>query len=84
MKNKLLIKVYDVSLSLEFDIYIPVNESIKMVIELIVKTISELSDNRLKEDVKYCLFDSETNTLYNYASIVRDTNINNGKKLFLV
>lgn len=84
MKNKILIKVYVVSISEEYDIYIPTNESIKKVLELIVKSISELSDGRLNNNSNYCLLDCETNQLYKYDLIVRDTNIVNGKKLILI
>lgn len=84
MKNKVLIRVYVVCLSEEYDIYIPVNESIKTIINLIVKSVSELSDNRLEPSENYCLLDCENNQLYSYATIVRNTNIVNGKKMFLI
>lgn len=84
MKNKILIKVYVVSISEEYDIYVPVNESIKGIIALIVKSVSELSDGVINSNDNYCLLDCENNFLYNYSSIVRNTNIINGKKLFLI
>lgn len=84
MKNKILVKVYVVSISEEYDIYIPVNESIKGIIELIVKSVSELSDRILPVNDNYCLLNCENNFLYNYSLIVRDTDIINGKKLFLI
>lgn len=84
MKNKILIKVYVMCLSEEYDIYIPTNESIKAVIELIVKSVLELSDGRLPQTNQYCLIDCENNSLYNYSLIVRNTNMVNGKKLILI
>lgn len=84
MKNKILIKVYVVSVSQELDVYIPTNESVKTVIDLIVKSVVELSDNRFNINGNYCLLDCETSYLYNYSSIIRDTNIKNGNKLFLI
>jgi len=84
MKNKVLIKVYVVSISEEYEIYVPTNESIKGVINLIVKSVYELSDGRIDMNDRYCLVDCDTNTMYNYSIIVRDTNIINGKKIFLI
>ncbi|MBR6516466.1 MAG: hypothetical protein IKT40_06375 [Bacilli bacterium] len=84
MKNKILVKVYVISISEEYEIYIPVNESIKAVIGLIVKSVAELSDNFLPANDNYCLLNCDNNALYNYSLIVRDTDITNGKKLFLV
>lgn len=84
MKNKILIKIYVIALSEEYEIYIPTNESVKTVIELIVKSVSELSDGRLNVNDQYCLMDCETNILYNFPLIIRDTNIMNAKKLFLI
>ena len=84
MKNKILVKVYVVSISEEYDIYIPVNESIKGVIDLIVKSVYELSDGVVDTNDRYCLLDCETNFLYNNSLIIRNTNIVNGKKLLLI
>ena len=84
MKNKILIKVYILCLAEEFELYIPTNESIKGIINLIIKSVFELSDGRLNINDVYCLLESETNTLYPYSLIVRDTNIKNGKKLILI
>lgn len=84
MKNKLLVNVYVMCLSEEYEIYIPANESIKAVVELIVKSVTELSDGRIDKNGKYCLLDCESNTTYNYSLIVRNTNIINGKKIILI
>lgn len=84
MKNKILIIVYVLSLSEEYEIYIPTNESVKEVVNLIVRSIYELSDGRLNLENNYCLLDCDSNVLYNYSSIIRDTNIVNGKKTILI
>ena len=84
MKNKILIKVNVICISEEYDIYIPVNASVKGVIDLIVKSVTELSDGLLNVNDNYCLLNCENNVLYNYSSIIRDTDITNGKKLFLI
>ena len=84
MKNKVLIKVYVLCLAEEYELYIPTNESIKGIINLIVKSVFELCDGRLDMNNNYCLLEGETNSLYPYNLIVRDTNIKNGKSLILI
>ena len=84
MKNKILVRVYVVSISEEFEMYIPSNESVKNVIDLINKSVIELSDDRFEMNDNKILMDGESGKLYEYASIIRDVNIINGQKLFLI
>lgn len=84
MKNKILVRVYVPCIDLEYEIYIPVNESIKKVTAMIVNSVYELSDKSIKLDEKYCIFNPETMEFYKLSSIVRDTDIINSKKLILV
>ena len=84
MKNKVLIKVYVPSIDEEYEIYIPTNESIKKVLELIVKSIYELSDSYLDISVNHYLLDPNTSNIYMNDQIIRDTDIKNSKKLILV
>ena len=84
MKNKVLVKVYVPCIDEEYEIYIPINESINKVLELIVKSVYELSDSNLAQERKYYLLDSDNSTVYNNEQIVRDTNIKNSKRLILI
>lgn len=84
MKNKLLVKIYVVCISEEYEIIIPVNETVKTVIGLIVNSISELSDGRLASNGNYCLMDADLGQVYSYSTILRDTNVVNSKRLFLI
>ena len=84
MKNKVLIKVYVPIIDEEYEIYIPTNESIKKVLELIVKSIYELSDSYLDISVNHYLLDPNTSNIYMNDQIIRDTDIKNSKKLILV
>jgi hypothetical protein len=84
MKNKILVKVYVPSIDEEYEIYIPVNETINKVLELILKSVSELSDDNLDLNQKHYLLDPDTSLTYDNSNIVRDTNIKNSKKLILV
>lgn len=84
MKNKVLINIYIPSIDEEYEIYIPTNETVKKVIELIVKSIYELSDESLNLNIDYRLLNPETSNLYTDTQILRDTDISNNKKLILV
>ena len=84
MKNKILIRVYAPSIDEEYEIYIPTNETINKVIELIAKSICELSDENLNLKVTHKLIEPENGSINENSSIVRDTNINNCKKTILI
>lgn len=84
MKNKILISVYVPSIDEGYEIYIPANESVKKVLELIIKSIYELSDSNLDINAKHYIFDPETSSIYIDDQIIRDTNIKNNKKIILV
>lgn len=84
MKNKVLVKVYVPSIDEEYEIYIPTNESIKKVLELIVKSICDLSDSNLNIEDKHYILDPDSSITYTNDQIIRDTNIKNSKKIILV
>lgn len=84
MKNKVLIRVYVVSLDDMYELYIPTNESIKKILELVIKLVSDFSDSDFDPEAQRILIDAETSTPYSEGSLVRDTNIRNSKLVLLV
>ena len=84
MKNKILIKIFVPSIDDEYEIYIPTKESVKKVLDLIVKSIYELSDSNLNQQDSHYLLDPDTSRIYTNDQIIRDTDIKNGKKIILV
>lgn len=84
MKNKVLVNVYAPNLDESYEIYIPVNESVYKVLQLVLKMIYELSDSNFDMDKKHYLCDPDTLTIYEPWFIVRDTNISNDKKIILI
>lgn len=84
MKNKVLVKVYVPSIDESYEIYIPTNESIKKVLELIIKSVYELSDSNLDQDNKHYILDPDTSIVYTSNQIIRETNIKNGKRIILI
>lgn len=83
MKNKVLVKIIIPYLMTTYEIYIPVNERIVRVKELIIKGVYDLSDQKILLKKSYSLIDPDTGTIYDSRSIVRDTNIVNSKKIIL-
>lgn len=83
MKNKILIKLIVPILMEEFEIFIPVNERISRVKELLVKSISDLSDSTFDVNKMYSLLDPDEGTIYDSRLPVRDTNIVNSKRVIL-
>ena len=55
MMNKVLIKLYIPTLGENYDIYIPVNEMVWKVNRLIVKLISDMSNDNFSIDKDYAL-----------------------------
>jgi hypothetical protein len=83
MKNKILIKLIVPSLNDEFEIFVPVNERISKVKELLVKSIKDISDSAFDDTRIYSLLDPDTGTIYDSRLPIRDTNIKNSKKVIL-
>ena len=84
MKNKVLINVYVPSIDECYEIYIPTNETVNKVLELIIKSVYELSDSNLDIESNHYILDPETLLILGNEQIIRDINIKNGKKIILI
>ena len=83
MKNKVLINLIVPELMEEFEVFIPVNERISKVKQLMINSIKDLSDNKFQCTRQYNLMDPDTGQVYDNKMIVRDLNISNSKKIIL-
>ena len=84
MMNKVLIKLYVPTLGENYDIYIPVNEMVWKVNRLIVKLISDMSNDNFSIDKDYALINIDTGMIYNNNDIIINTDIRNASRLLLV
>lgn len=82
--NKVLIKLYVPTLGENYDIYIPVNEMVWKVNRLIVKLISDMSNDNFSIDKDYALINIDTGMIYNNNDIIINTDIRNASRLLLV
>ena len=83
MKNKVLIKLIVPALNNEFEVFIPVNERVNKVKELLLKALIDLSDSDFDYNRTYSLLDPELGTIYDSRLPVRETNIKNAKRIIL-
>ena len=84
MENKILIKLYVPMLDDTYDIFIPVNEYIWKINKLVVKSISDLSDESLPINNNYIFINEESGVIYDNNAIVINTDIRNCSKIILI
>lgn len=81
MKNKVLIKLIIPELGTSYDVFIPVNELIWKVKELLLKVVCDLSEINFDKS-RECILLNKTNCkIYNNNEIVINTDIRNGTEL---
>ncbi len=83
MKNKILINIYVPKLLETYNVYIPVNERIVKIQELLVKAINELSDSSFPLNEQHYLIDPSTGQVFQGSEVVKDSTIRSGKNIIL-
>ncbi len=83
MMNKILVTVVVPMIEEEYDIYIPVSKIIDVAINLIVKTVNELSEGHYQIKQNPILMDSNGNAFVK-GYTVKESGIKNGDKLILI
>ena len=84
MTNKILIKLYVLSLNKEFDMFIPVNEVVWQIKKLLISSLTDITDVSMLDDSKYVLINIDTGNVYKNNDIIIDTDIRNYSKLLLI
>ena len=69
---------------LKYDLYIPVNKRIHVIIDLIKKSLFELSEGKFNINKNYDLYNYENGDMYNHNDLVRDTDLRNDSKIIIV
>lgn len=83
MKNKILVELYIVETDNYYNLYIPVNEYIGKIIKLIISSAFELDDVE-PLDKEYYLMNPDSGEVYDNHVLIRDSNIRNAKRIYLV
>lgn len=84
MTNKVLIKLYIPEIEEHFDMFIPVNEVIWKVTELISKSLSDLTSFPQDNSKRNLLINRSTSEIYDPNKIIIDTDIRNATELLLL
>lgn len=84
MKNKVLVNLIVPEIDRNFDVYLPINKKIGNIINLLNKTISEMSNGEYKESITDILYNVTTGERYYPDVLLVNTNIRNGTKLVLL
>ena len=84
MSNKVLVTLYVPNLDVKYDMYIPVNKRIHLIVDLIKKALYDLSGGTFKISEEYELYNYENGELYNMNDLVRNTDIRNNSKIVII
>ena len=84
MENKVLIRLIVPDIDEKYDVYLPLNKKIGKVIELLNKSVAEMSDGEYLGSTKTCLYNRYTGARYDFNSRVCDTDIKNNTILILM
>ena len=67
-----------------YDLYIPINRRIGSVVNLLNKSLNEITDGLFILDKKRSIYNHDTSVKYNINDIVRETDIRNGTILVFI
>lgn len=82
--NKVLVTVEVPILEKEYDIFIPVNKKILLVIELVGSAVKELSNDEYKLRPNSYLYNKMTGLPYDTNNTVKEDGIKNGDRIILL
>ncbi len=82
--NKILISVYVLTIEEEYDMFIPINENMKNVLNLIQQTVNELSDGYYVINQNALLYNGIDGKIINNNNIVKFSGLKNGSRVLLV
>ncbi len=84
MKNKILVQLHVPNLAQVYDIYIPVNERISKIVEMIRTGLLDLTNEEKFLSQQFVLVDASSGVFYDSNLIVRDTTMRNGAVLLFL
>ena len=84
MNNKVEIKLYVPTIDAKYDVLIPANKQIYIVIDLLIKAICEFSGGYYKPTELPVLYDKVSAKPFDVNLKVRESSIKNGTELVLI
>lgn len=83
MNNKLLINVFVPAMEKDYDLFIPINKTVKIVKQLIINSVVDLTYGIYKPNDKLELYVKSNGRKLDDNSYIKEANIINGEKLIL-
>lgn len=84
MKNKVLVKLYIPEYELNYDLFIPINEFVWKVKEIIIKSINDLENLKIEPNQNFTLINKDNGTIYDNNELVSKTDIRNATELIFI
>ena len=84
MKNKVLVSLFIPEIDKKYDIYLPINKKVGNIINLLNKTINELTIGEYQLSNCNVLYNVVTKEKYQSDILLANTNIRNGSQLVLL
>jgi len=84
MNNKILIEVNVPFLEETYQIFIPINKRISVIIALIEKTLKELTNGYYPTKEGTVIIDEKTGNIYDINITVKESKMMNGSKVILI
>ncbi len=82
--DKILVNIFVPIINSSYDMFIPVSLKVYTVLELIKKSVAEMSDGKIYCQRKQCALFSRGRFYYRYNLSVLETEIKNGSRLMLI
>ena len=84
MNNKILIRLIVPEVDECYDIFIPINVRVGTIINLINKTLMELTNGGFEQNNKRKLYNVDNSSAYDINDLVRNTNIRNASNVIFL
>lgn len=84
MNNKLLVNVFVPLLEEKYELYIPINKRISVVIKLIEKALKEMTNGYYPTKEGSVIIDVETGNVYDVNITVKESKMINGSEIILI
>lgn len=84
MNNKLLVNVFVPLLEEKYELYIPINKRISVVIKLIEKALKEMTNGYYPIKEGSVIIDVETGNVYDVNITVKESKMINGSEIILI
>ena len=84
MNNKLLVDVFVPLLEEKYELYIPINKRISVVIKLIEKALKEMTNGYYPIKEGSVIIDVQTGNVYDVNITVKESKMINGSEIILI